>query len=328
MQQGDDVMEKDNIQETIAKKLQSMPKNDLEEKTDSFIQQQGLHHHQKISEHMATKSQGNFIQFNDAWSPIIWQANEIKDKSTVIVNKQPVKVSCMDFYIANSLQSIQSPQSPEAEYYDWINQAKQIEQDVIHKGTTLEEYSARNNFLSMLDDRETELKRVITLYAGAAFNPFCEQQLIAQEKLKFLVFKLSELRRLRERLQQVKPRRPKQNEDLNNLQALQSNLAYNEYNHEENDDEYDNIITLAGSVAALNILHQQHQHPVFTTYNRENYNLNPDINSNQKTLDEWREKILQLSGRNIPPQPQIQKLQGFDKDLYLQLTKQQEHNYS
>lgn len=327
MQQGDDVMEKDNMQETITQKLHSMPKKDLEQKADLFIQRQGLQDYQTICEQMAKKSQGNYIQFNDSWSPIIWQANEIKNKSTVIVNQQPVKVSCMDFYLANSLQSIQSEQSPEAEYYDWIHTAKQIEHDVIHKGTTIEEYHERNDFLTMLDDRETELKRIITLYSGAAFNPLCEQQLIAQEKLKFLVFKLSELRRLRERLQQVKPRRPKQNEDLNNLQALQSNLAYNEYNHEE-DDEYDNMITLAGSVAALNILHNQYHHPDFITHNRENYNLNPDINSNQETLDKWRKKILELSGRTIPPQPQIQKIQGFDKDLYLHLTKQQEHNYS
>ena len=32
MQQGDDVMEKDNIQETITQKLHSMPKKDLEQK--------------------------------------------------------------------------------------------------------------------------------------------------------------------------------------------------------------------------------------------------------------------------------------------------------
>ena len=110
----------------------------------------------------------------------------------------------LDYMIAESLQQIYSEQDPRAEYYDWIKQQHDIEVNINTGGTTEEEIVERNAFISFLDDRETEIKRIMVLYAGAAFNSHSRQQAAAQEKLKFLVFKLSELRRLREKTQNTK----------------------------------------------------------------------------------------------------------------------------
>ncbi|MBQ8661569.1 MAG: hypothetical protein IJ482_04510, partial [Alphaproteobacteria bacterium] len=73
-------------------------------------------------------------------------------------------------------------------------------------GTTQEEVNARNGYIDFLGDRETEMRRIIALYAGAAVygnGPLKEQAL---ERLAFLNFKLSELRRLRVKMQATKDR--------------------------------------------------------------------------------------------------------------------------
>ena len=110
----------------------------------------------------------------------------------------------LDFLIAESLQKMDAGEDPRAEYYDWIEAQKKIENDINSNGTTEEEIIARNSFLNFLDDRETEMRRIIALYAGAAVygnGPLKEQAL---ERLAFLNFKMSELRRLRVRTQATK----------------------------------------------------------------------------------------------------------------------------
>ncbi|MBQ9235914.1 MAG: hypothetical protein IJ184_05560 [Alphaproteobacteria bacterium] len=177
---------------------------------DELIRQQQLkERYDALIEQMAAKSTGDYMEFSSEWTPLVWQANENNDTQPVQVNEQNFKVYDMDYMLAQNLQTLQSGQSPQAEYYDWVNTAERIETDMKVDGTTLPELHAKHDFLSMLDDRETEMKRVISLYTGAAFNPNCEQQSEAQNNLKFLVFKLNELRRLRERVQNVKPRPPK-----------------------------------------------------------------------------------------------------------------------
>lgn len=118
-------------------------------------------------------------------------------------NKE-VPVSDISYVLAESLQHLYSSEDPKAEYYDWVQTQRQIEIDIYSNGTTDDEIKARNDFIGFLNDRETELKLIIMLYALAERNGTGYYKELAQNKLSFLQFKLSELRRLRDRTQATK----------------------------------------------------------------------------------------------------------------------------
>ncbi|MBS4772691.1 MAG: hypothetical protein KHX55_00245 [Proteobacteria bacterium] len=123
----------------------------------------------------------------------------------------------LDFLIAESLQKIDAGEDPRAEYYDWVEAQQKIENEINSDGTTQEEVNARNGFIDFLGDRETEMRRIIALYAGAAVygnGPLKEQAL---ERLAFMNFKLSELRRLRVKMQATKDRADSR-EELDRIQ--------------------------------------------------------------------------------------------------------------
>lgn len=110
----------------------------------------------------------------------------------------------LDYMIAETLQSLYSSEDPRAEYYDWVNAFDKIKSDIYTDGTTPDEISARNAFIGFMDDRETEMKRVMALYAGAAIHGQGYYREQAQAKLDFMKFKLSELRRLRTKMENTK----------------------------------------------------------------------------------------------------------------------------
>lgn len=194
-----------NRNEALTKSLNNLLPTTRKERADTLIHAQKLDsRYNDLVEHMITKHNGGYNQFSTMWSPILWQAREDTSKSLISVNGQPVEAFDLDYMIAESLQYLYASEDPRAEYHDWIEQQKKIEVDLNTGGATEEEIATRNAFIGFLDDRETEIKRVIFLYAGAAFNSNSRQQAAAQEKLKFLTFKLSELRRLRERTQSTK----------------------------------------------------------------------------------------------------------------------------
>ncbi len=157
---------------------------------------------------MASKNNNNYNQFSSMWSPLIWQAREDSSQQKVEIStkngKKSIDAFDIDYLIAESLQHLYSSEDPAAEYYDWCERQQKIEVDINTCGTTEDEIATRNSFIGFLDDRETEIKRIIQLYAGAAFNTNCRMQESAQEKLKFLTFKLGELRRLRQRTENTK----------------------------------------------------------------------------------------------------------------------------
>lgn len=191
--------------DAIANSMNQMDPSQLKAKADTLIKAQGLDQkYNDLLEHMAAKNSNNFQQYNSLWSPMLWQSREDQSRAKVSVGKQTMDAFDLDYLIAESLQHLYSEEDPRAEYHDWIERQKKIEVDIYTDGTTEEEIVARNTFISFLDDRETEIKRVMSLYSGAAFNSNSRQQSAAQEKLKFLSFKLSELRRLRERTQNTK----------------------------------------------------------------------------------------------------------------------------
>ena len=190
--------------ETLSASIAKMPPQLLKAKADELIAAQGLKRHDEMIDHLAQKRIANYNQFNNLWTPVLWQSRSDNTVSKVKIGENTIDAFDLDFLIAESLQNLYSSEDPRAEYYDWIERQQQIEININTQGTTEEEIVERNTFISFLDDRETEIKRIISLYSGAALNPHCRQQTEAQEKLKFLTFKLSELRRLRERTQATK----------------------------------------------------------------------------------------------------------------------------
>ena len=190
--------------ETLSASIAKMPPQLLKTKADELIAAQGLKRHDEMIDHLAQKRIANYNQFNNLWTPVLWQSRSDNTVSKVKIGENTIDAFDLDFLIAESLQNLYSSEDPRAEYYDWIERQKQIEVDINTNGTTEEEVATRNTFIAFLDDRETEIKRIISLYSGAAFNPHSRQQTEAQQKLKFLTFKLSELYRLRERTKATK----------------------------------------------------------------------------------------------------------------------------
>ncbi len=144
-------------------------------------------------------------------------------------NNQEVPVSDISYVLAESLQHLYSSEDPRAEYYDWVQTQRKIEVDIYSNGTTDDEIQARNDFIGFMDDRETELKLIIMLYQSAERNGTGYYKELAQNKLSFLNFKLSELRRLRDRTQATKSKSDEQEKREQELtkeaQRMAGNLA-------------------------------------------------------------------------------------------------------
>ncbi len=191
--------------QAVSVHLATMDNANLKAKADALLKAQNIPaRYDDLIDHMASKSNGNYAHFSSQWSPLLWQSRETTETTKVNVGNQVMESFDLDFMIAESLQKLYSGEDPKAEYYDWIERQQQIEIDIRTDGTTEDEIVARNTFITFLDDRETDIKRIIQLYSGAAFNSNSKLQTEAKEKLKFLTFKLSELRRLRERTQNTK----------------------------------------------------------------------------------------------------------------------------
>ena len=316
-------MTRAEIEQQINQKLQNLSSEELQRKADSLIDKQNLAKHSSLIELMSQKNTGNPQTFFDSWTPMLWQSNSQSSERKVTVNGQSVPLSDMDYYIAKSLESIQAQQDPEAEYYAWVEQAKTIMHDMKSEGTTLSELKARSDFLNMLDDRETDIKRLISLYSGAAFNNNCAQQAQAQAKLKFLTFKLSELRKIRERLQNVKPSRPSTRQvPPRGLFDRHVSSAYPDYGapQYEQSPEQEKIdktldtssaaVGIAAGLAAMELLQlEQSTQP------------DPEI---QKIIDSYTtpketklQKLLRLRGINRPSH--LHRRRGFNSEKYRQL---------
>lgn len=322
-----------NGQELI-EKMQSMKKEVLQQKADELAAKQGLSRYDPIIESQATKNNGDPYQFYDLWKPMIWQANENKSPKIVIVNDKPVLVYDMDYYIAESLQTVQAGQDPVAEYYTWVEQAKTIIKDIKTDGTTLSELHAKSDFINFLDDRETDLKRVIALYAGAAFNSNCSEQNQAQEKLKFLTFKMSELRRLRTRVQDTKPTylRHQEKKDIieNKVKEhiYQQTKTFNSLGNSDDDHEFDDLDQSAVNVATawhLSSLHILRQNSINNALQTPQLSIQTQQNTQETPENEpsLKNTIWSLSGRLAQRSRPTRR--GFSVVAYRQLQYQDDY---
>lgn len=213
-------------QQTLSNALHNLSPSELRKKADELIRAQNLNQkHSDLISIITSDSVGRFDLFNTLQKPMFWATHEEHTPSPKVkVGNQTIDAFDLDYIIAESLQQLYASEDPLAEYHGWITRQNQIEVNINSDGTTEDEIVERNVFIEFLNDRETEIKRVMTLYAGAAFNSNSRHQIAAQEKLKFLVFKLSELRRLRERTENTKSRADNQ-EQLDNIEQQKQKEA-------------------------------------------------------------------------------------------------------
>ena len=184
--------------------VSNLSANELKARADGLIRAQNLKQNNELIDYMLQKSKGNFSHYRSQWSPIMWQAHEKDSKQTVKIGDKIVNAGDLDYSIAEALEVQDAHTDPVSEYYGWIKLQDHIEGDIRTGGATCEEIHHRNRFIDFMEHRETEIKRIATLYSAAALNPHSPMQKIAQEKLSFTLFKLSELRRLRDKMKATK----------------------------------------------------------------------------------------------------------------------------
>ena len=89
----DDYDQSTNETQHIMQKLFEMPKHVLQSKADEFLKKQSLDtRYDGLVENMASRSNGDYIKFNDEWSPAIWKKGEDKQMKSVIIDGQEIKV--------------------------------------------------------------------------------------------------------------------------------------------------------------------------------------------------------------------------------------------
>lgn len=121
-----------------------------------------------------------------------------KDKAKEILSrvvdgeKLPLDKDMEDFafIVANSLQTIENEVSPQNEYFYWLEDSQKIIHDMTDGDITDDDLDARDGFLLTLDERETEMRVYMALYAASNSSK-------AKERLDFLQQKLAKLQQLR-----------------------------------------------------------------------------------------------------------------------------------
>ncbi len=121
---------------------------------------------------------------------------EVKSDGKVKIGDREITVGELDFIVANSIQTITSETDPKNEYFTWIEDGIDIIKDMSTDGVTKEELERRNEFLTDLDQRETEVKMCISLYQRAAMGTGHLAD-TAKEKIAFLQKKWAKLMEIR-----------------------------------------------------------------------------------------------------------------------------------
>ena len=184
--------------------VRNLSSDELKARADGLIKAQNLKENHGLIDYMSEKPRDNFSQYRSQFSPIMWQAHEKDNNQTIKIGEKIVNSGDLDYSIAESLEIQDAHTDPRAEYYEWCRNGNRIASDLTTNGATCDEILQRNMFIDFMERRETEIKRIATLYSAAALNPNSPLQQLAQEKLNFTLFKLSELRRLRDKMKSTK----------------------------------------------------------------------------------------------------------------------------
>ena len=231
-----------NTDAYIKNYVKNLSPDELKARADGLIKAQNLKENDGLLEYMSQKNRGNFNHFRSQWHPLMWQAHEKENTQTIKIGDKIVNAGDLDFSIAESLELNDSGQDPVTEYHDWVKAQDMIEDKIYSNGTTVEEINDRNFFINFMETRETEIKRIAALYSASALNANSPVQRLAQEKLKFTLFKLSELRRLRDRMKSTKSTADRQELTLAEKAAIRNKMRPHNYtNASDGNPEYSSI---------------------------------------------------------------------------------------
>lgn len=331
--------------------VKNLKDEELIARADGLIKAQNLKKNDYLIDHMTDKGNGNFSHFRAQWSPIIWQANEKPDTTKIKIGEKIVNASDLNFSIAEALnkksktsydlnfsmaQSIDEQDcsiNSVNEYHLWVKMQDKGQKDIETNGAEQHEIDFRNDFIKLMDTRETEIKRVAQLYASCALNPNSALQEIAQEKLKFILFKLSELRRLRDKMQATQSVADRKKENENKKEIYDDRITPVNSQRDTSIDTQNTDYSLAER--RLNNLFIAHtiNHHLINNYSRtkpetssaeeatnkiNTLKLNLDMFKamrNGMTKEEW-EKSLEEDQDYTIPQPTIRRRLGFDLARY------------
>lgn len=101
-----------------------------------------------------------------------------------------LELDTLSFAVAESMQAIDSETTPENEYFRWIVDAQTIIHDMNQDDISQSTIDKREEFLLDMDQRESEMRVYMALYAS------CNSDL-AKQRLAFLQVKLAKLMELR-----------------------------------------------------------------------------------------------------------------------------------
>lgn len=101
-----------------------------------------------------------------------------------------LELDTLAFSVAESLQTIESETCPVNEYFRWIDDAEDVIKDMTDGDITRSDIDNRESFLLNMDQRESEMRVYMALYAS------CNSP-TAKERLAFLQIKLAKLMELR-----------------------------------------------------------------------------------------------------------------------------------
>ncbi len=166
-----------------------------------------------------------------------------------------LEIDTLAFAVAESLQTMESETCPVNEYFEWIDEAQDVIRNMTDGNITDDDIDKREDFLSDLDQRETEMRVYMALYARCS-SP------AAKERLAFLQTKLAKLMELRsavkaatksreeaEKFQEVKE------EEKKRAEQYAAELEYRKRNPEDNslftDAEYKAALAMSQSLIAL-----------------------------------------------------------------------------
>lgn len=101
-----------------------------------------------------------------------------------------LEINVLSLSVAKSMQAIDSETTPENEYFRWIEDAQNLIKDMNKDDVKQSTIDKREDFLADLDQRESEMRVYMALYASCNSDE-------AKQRLAFLQIKLAKLMELR-----------------------------------------------------------------------------------------------------------------------------------
>ena len=166
-----------------------------------------------------------------------------------------LEIDTLAFAVAESLQTMESETCPVNEYFGWIDEAQSVIKNMTDGDISDSDINQREDFLADLDQRETEMRVYMALYARCS-SP------TAKERLAFLQVKLAKLMELRsavkaatknkeeaEKFQEVKE------EERRRAERYAEELEYRKQNPDDNslftDAEYKAALAMSQALIAM-----------------------------------------------------------------------------